>query len=261
MTEVVATTGLICAAVFIAAHGPVANAIREAVESLVPRRRISTRRLPRRLLACVDRTLSVGVSGRILLPSDIVIRVNSADIEPFRDALARLEADLEEGVVKRAASAGWDLSARPNVRVDIDDSRPVGAPRATGKFAEETRPFQTQQSPAGETVPIDGAKTLPGVLIELLDARQAVTSAVLFEGAKLIVGRSGEADLTTLAPTVSRRHAKLTLASGLLEIADLRSSNGTRVNGRRVDRSALANGDNVQFGQATYTVCVLDHRR
>jgi EAL domain-containing protein (putative c-di-GMP-specific phosphodiesterase class I) len=56
-------------------------------------------------------------------------------------------------------------------------------------------------------------------------------------------------------PTVSGRHAELSLVHHVLFVRDLNSTNGTFVNGERVTGSAgLRNGDALQFGTAVFTV-------
>jgi len=52
---------------------------------------------------------------------------------------------------------------------------------------------------------------------------------------------------------VSRRHATLTRTSGGFELADLGSTNGTSVNGRRVQKPVvLKPGDEIKFGTARF---------
>ena len=49
---------------------------------------------------------------------------------------------------------------------------------------------------------------------------------------------------------VSRVHCRLTLLSdGQLELRDLESTNGTFVNGKRVETARLASGDRIQVGR------------
>jgi len=73
---------------------------------------------------------------------------------------------------------------------------------------------------------------------------------VTVAGEPLIVGRSGEATLRLLHPSISRRHATLTRTEGGLLIEDHDSRFGTFVNGARVRRGRLQAGDRVQFGSA-----------
>jgi DNA-binding NtrC family response regulator len=69
---------------------------------------------------------------------------------------------------------------------------------------------------------------------------------------QVVVGRGNDADVRVDAPTVSRRHAQLTVADGLVTLIDLGSQNGTRVNGERVAaKRPLAYGDILSFGEVT----------
>ena len=66
----------------------------------------------------------------------------------------------------------------------------------------------------------------------------------------LVLGRDRAADLRVKEPDVSRRHARVFVDhDGALGIEDLRSRNGTRVNGVTVKRSAIAMGDRIQLGE------------
>ncbi|HEV3167986.1 MAG TPA: ATP-binding cassette domain-containing protein [Isosphaeraceae bacterium] len=67
----------------------------------------------------------------------------------------------------------------------------------------------------------------------------------------MIVGRSGDATLRLLQPTISRKHATLTRAGDGLTIQDHDSRFGTFVNGARIRVISLRPGDRVQFGSAT----------
>ncbi|MFN4033843.1 MAG: FHA domain-containing protein [Fimbriimonadales bacterium] len=58
----------------------------------------------------------------------------------------------------------------------------------------------------------------------------------------------------TLEPLVSRLHARLTVEAGQLVIYDLNSTNGTTVNGVKVQRHALQAGDIVEIGESQLQV-------
>jgi len=53
-------------------------------------------------------------------------------------------------------------------------------------------------------------------------------------GHRVTIGRDPEADIHLSAPAVSRRHAVLRQASGEWQLVDLKSTNGTSVNGQRI---------------------------
>jgi ABC transport system ATP-binding/permease protein len=63
------------------------------------------------------------------------------------------------------------------------------------------------------------------------------------------VGRAARADFIVDAPLVSRLHCRLTAGAAELEVIDLESTNGTFVNGARVDRALLRRGDRLGVGR------------
>ena len=71
------------------------------------------------------------------------------------------------------------------------------------------------------------------------------------------IGRHPESDVFLDDVTVSRRHAEVrrTPTAGL-EVSDVGSLNGTYVNGDRIERVALAEGDQLQVGKYRLVVVV-----
>jgi pSer/pThr/pTyr-binding forkhead associated (FHA) protein len=77
----------------------------------------------------------------------------------------------------------------------------------------------------------------------------AETSIVPLTGEWTRIGRSLAADIRFDDPTVSRRHALIVRGPDGVRVLDDRSLNGVFVNGRRVEWSALADGDEVLVGR------------
>ena len=72
----------------------------------------------------------------------------------------------------------------------------------------------------------------------------------ILPGAIRTLGRATGADFIVEAALVSRVHCRLTaLPGGQLEVRDLESTNGTFVNGKRIDVAQLAAGDRLQVGR------------
>jgi len=65
---------------------------------------------------------------------------------------------------------------------------------------------------------------------------------------RFVIGRSRECDLTVADGNASRRHAEVVREGDVFAIVDLGSTNGTEVNGRRVTRAELADGDRITLG-------------
>src|SRR5450755_685700 len=78
----------------------------------------------------------------------------------------------------------------------------------------------------------------------------------LREGSTLLVGRAASSDIPIFDPTISRRHARLCSTSAGVEVSDLGSSNGTFVNGARVDSATVVVGDELTFGKVPFRVIV-----
>lgn len=86
------------------------------------------------------------------------------------------------------------------------------------------------------------------------DDADACTFRIL-SGSEKTIGRVKGVDFVVDAPLVSRVHCRLTAeAVGRLEVQDLRSTNGTFVNGRRVARATLNVGDRLRVGRVELTV-------
>ena len=73
-----------------------------------------------------------------------------------------------------------------------------------------------------------------------------------------LVGRQANADLVLASGAVSHRHAQLDIAGSSLSLLDLRSTNGTFVNGQRVhEETVLSNGDVLHFADQEFRLIVM----
>jgi hypothetical protein len=71
---------------------------------------------------------------------------------------------------------------------------------------------------------------------------------------QLLVGRSSVCDVRLDDVTVSRLHARLIFRDGAWVVQDLRSRNGTVLNGSRVVRSQLRPGDRIAFAGQQFRI-------
>lgn len=65
----------------------------------------------------------------------------------------------------------------------------------------------------------------------------------------LVLGRVHGCDIVIDDAKASRRHARVIVEGGVVEIEDLESSNGTKLNGKPVTRRMLRDGDEIQIGK------------
>src|SRR5215472_14466538 len=62
---------------------------------------------------------------------------------------------------------------------------------------------------------------------------------------QIIVGRSSDLDMVLVEDMVSRKHARIAMQNDQIWIEDLGSTNGTFVNGEKIKRARLKEGDRV----------------
>jgi pSer/pThr/pTyr-binding forkhead associated (FHA) protein len=78
---------------------------------------------------------------------------------------------------------------------------------------------------------------------------------------QVIVGRSGDLDMVLVEDMVSRKHARIALQQDQIWIEDLGSTNGTFVNGEKIKRARLKEGDRVLIGTSILKVMTADSPR
>src|SRR5919109_576971 len=68
------------------------------------------------------------------------------------------------------------------------------------------------------------------------------------EKSEIVLGKHGECDVVLTSPKVSRRHARVVEENGALVVEDLKSTNGTSVNGKPIaGPQKLAKGDVIRI--------------
>lgn len=108
-------------------------------------------------------------------------------------------------------------------------------------------PKQRKQAPAAK--PISSPH-----LWRLKPLNSALSSREFVIESSVVLGRSKECDITLGVSHLSRRHAELRVMPGGLEVIDLKSSNGTYVNGKKVSKAILRAGDELSFDTLRFQV-------
>jgi hypothetical protein len=116
------------------------------------------------------------------------------------------------------------------------------------------------QEQSGRTMVYSNAERVSEPLEERGRAR-AQTALLLIDGRRVVVGPQGatigrgrQADVVLNDPNVSRKHAEIRPRGGSWVITDLESTNGSQLNGRRIDGTeVLRSGDEVELGESVMT--------
>jgi len=108
----------------------------------------------------------------------------------------------------------------------------------------------------------------PTAVLDLVSL-EATRTAMLFcpplpplrvdPGSPVAIGRHPSCALAVPKSDISRRHAEVHFRDGHPWVRDLGSTNGTFVNGERIDgEQALRPGDRIEIGSSTITFCQID---
>jgi CRP-like cAMP-binding protein len=85
-----------------------------------------------------------------------------------------------------------------------------------------------------------------------LALRQGLQRTIYPLSATSTIGRAPDNTITVVHPTISRKHARLSLEGGIWVIEDLGSVNGIVFQGRRVDKLPLSPGDPFELGEVEF---------
>ena len=220
--------------------------------------------LARKLQKEMDDHRTVSVS-RVYVPNEYTIYLGPSDREQFEGYEGSLVDELQGYLSEHARRESYALLSSPKVQFETDDDL------AVGEFGIATRMVQPQRRARAADEPAEQAE--PGhtmIYRPKQQATQAVsadelglereTVSLSWDGGqrqvdkrRVVIGRSRECDVQIEDANVSRRHAELRQEGTSYWIVDLDSTNGLEVNGRRLKRSKLEDGDKVTIGSTEIT--------
>jgi hypothetical protein len=180
--------------------------------------------LGRRLVREMDDNRSVGVRGGTLVPNAFSVALSASDLEQFEGVQDSLCRELGDAAREHARDEGYAFMGPVEVDLVVDERLRTGAFQITGRMVEG-----------------DGGAGAGSLVLPTGD-RFSLTDSVI------TVGRHPDSNLVLADPNVSRNHAEIRPQGDRYAVVDLGSTNGTRVNGVRVDTQVLQDGDDVSFG-------------
>ena len=205
--------------------------------------------------------------SRIYVPNHYRVFLSPKDREQFSSYEPALRKELSDYLLEHARQESFALSTRPQVEFHTDERLALGEFGIQAQLLGEPEDEQVDaREPAAATAPSAGdfghtmvyspdraARPLePG-----LDRRQALLATEgrrnVLSGDHVLVGRSRECDVTVSDPNVSRRHIELRRDERGWRAIDLGSTNGMKVNGRRIDQAQLSPGDRITIGVTDLT--------
>ena len=197
--------------------------------------------------------------SRTYVPNEYRVFLSSRDRERFADYEDALISELTGYLLEHARRERLVLMSRPVVEFETDDRLGLGEfgiqARVVNPEPDDDEPPLAEEEASGRTMIYSTAGRVAEPLEERARSRQQ-TALLLMGGKRLVVGpagatmgRSRQCDVTVDDPNVSRQHAEVRPRGGSWVLNDLGSTNGSRLNGHRVDGSeVLKPGDEIELG-------------
>jgi hypothetical protein len=218
--------------------------------------------LARKLAKEMDSHKTAGVA-RVYVPNEYTVYLSGGDRTRLEGYERSLEQELSGYLLEHARRRSYDLLTRPAVSFETDERLRLG------EFGIQTRlvkpPAHEGESPSqgeeGHTMVYSAVRDAAPAQGAAAGRAEVSTRAVVslddrryvLEGPRATLGRSKDADCVLRDPNVSRHHAELRRSpAGEWTIADLGSTNGVKVNDRRVGSTRLNSGDQVTLGTTTF---------
>jgi hypothetical protein len=195
--------------------------------------------------------------SRTYVPNEYRVYLSPRDRERFADYEDALASELTGYLLEHARRERLVLMSRPVVEFETDDRLGLG------EFGIQTRVVTPAPEDEQEPVAEESGRTMiystAGRVAEPLEERarsRHETALLLMGGKRLMVGpggatmgRSRHCDVMVDDPNVSRKHAEIRPRGGSWVLSDLSSTNGSRLNGRRLEGSeVLKPGDEIELG-------------
>jgi hypothetical protein len=212
--------------------------------------------LAHKLAKEMEENQMVSVS-RVYVPNHYRVFLSPRDREQFASYEPALRKELSDYLLEHARQERLALTSRPQVEFHTDDrlelgefgiqAQLLGGPEEDAELAEAGPSagdfgHTMVYSPDRDARPLEPALDRHQALL-IAEGRRNVLS-----GDHVMVGRSRECDVVVSDANVSRRHIELRRGERGWAAVDLGSTNGMKVNGRRLSHAELEPGDRITIG-------------
>ena len=193
----------------------------------------------------IDNSTQVLSRDRVLVPNTFHVDLSPSDHDRLSPYGSTLSGELDQMVHEHVREQRYTLAGP----VVIELARREDL--TTGRFLVTSKASATV-TPAASAGPGDASAGEAPVVVEVNGQRHPVREP------GLVIGRGDEADLRINDPGISRRHAEIRISTAgtrmTVSVVDLGSTNGTQVDGRRVQQAMLRDGSEIVVGSTAVVV-------
>lgn len=197
------------------------------------------------------------IKGRHEIHEGDLIKIGDFHLELRGDGLAR----RTEETTQRTTVPTERETTQPEVRMTSEETAPQAAV-VTRPAKAHSKDVEAPAHEATAIIRLDTAELAGGKLsTQTLAGERAklVCVSTQFAGqqfeitkSEMVIGRTDENDIAIDHRSVSRHHAKIVVQNRRFRLVDLKSANGTLVNGEEYAQSELKRGDLVELGHVKF---------
>jgi hypothetical protein len=195
----------------------------------------------------MDEHRTIGVS-KVYVPNHYIIHLNAKDAERLKPFERTLISELQSFLVEHARKEGYVLLERPLLEFLQSDKLTLGELRVESRIASPASDNQEEIEQTSVKPPATGEQMHKNRQPYLILVDPFGETVIKIEERVIDIGRSSENRIAIDDPNVSRQHAAIEEKNGRWTISDLESTNGTFVNGARIKKHVLRNGDTITIG-------------
>jgi predicted component of type VI protein secretion system len=200
--------------------------------------------------------------SRTYAPNEYTVWLSPGDRKQFEGYESDLAQELSGYLLEHARREKIALVTSPTISFQTDERLRLGEFGIQARLvrpAEEHGATAPSQGDEGHTMVYTASERLAEPLREH-DPRRG-TARLRYEGKTTVltrdggvIGRSRECEVVLADENVSRRHAEVRPSGGSWTVRDLGSTNGVKVNGRRIQGpQSLKRGDTIELGTSRIT--------
>jgi hypothetical protein len=217
--------------------------------------------LAHKLAKEMEENQMVSVS-RVYVPNHYRVFLSPSDRDQFASYEPALRKELSDYLLEHARQERYALTSRPQIEFHTDDRLDLGEFGIQAQLLgepEEAAPGEAGPSAGdfGHTMVYSPDAAAARPLEPVADRRQALLVSEgrrnMLSGERVLIGRSRECDIVMSDPNVSRRHIELRRSERGWTAVDLGSTNGMKINGRRLSQAELEPGDRITIGISDLT--------
>ena len=201
--------------------------------------------------------------SRSYAPNEYMVWLSTDDHKQFEGYEEDLRNELAGYLLEHARRERVSLATRPSITFRVDERLRLGEFGIQARLVHPGRDEDDQPSQGehGHTMVYSVSDRIAEPLREEDPRRGSAVLRVdgrteLLGSGGGVIGRSRDCDVTVEDPNVSRHHAEVRPSGGSWIVRDLGSTNGVKVNGRRLDPArpqSLKAGDVVEIGTSRLT--------